>query len=83
VIFEGDSKQVVKAILSKGPNCSRYRHIVGDIHEILKTLRRWKIRHVKRAANEAAHDLAKDTIRELGEKIWIDETLTPLVRLLP
>ena len=61
------------AISSKEQNWCKYGHIVGNIIEVLKSFRRWDIRHVKRTANGAAHGLAKATVRELGERIWIEE----------
>jgi hypothetical protein len=49
----------IQAITKTGPSWCKYGHIVGDIHEVLKTFRSWDVKHVKRSANEAAHLLAK------------------------
>jgi hypothetical protein len=64
---------VVHAISSKEQTWCKYEHIVGDILEVLKSFRRWDIGHVKRTVNGAAHALAKSAVRELGERIWIEE----------
>ena len=45
-----------------------------DTKVILRSLRQWKIGHVKREANEAAHGLAKEAIRIAMDNFWIDET---------
>ena len=74
IILEGDFKQVVEAVTSKGSSMSKYGHIIGDIHEVLKVFRRWDIRHVKRIANEATHVLAKSATKEIGERIWLEDT---------
>ena len=73
IILEGNSKQVVDAITSKGSHWCKYGHIIGDICEVMKGFRRWEVGHVKREANEAAHVLAKTTTREIGEKIWLED----------
>lgn len=52
----------------------KYGHIVEDIHKVLKAFRRWEIEHVNRKVIGAAHGLAKAAIREVGERIWIEET---------
>jgi hypothetical protein len=40
---------------------------------VLKTFRRWDIGHIKRMVNGAAHGLTKATIKDLGERIWLEE----------
>jgi hypothetical protein len=42
----------------------------------LKAFRRWEIEHVNQTVNGDAHGLAKAAIREVGERIWIEETLS-------
>jgi hypothetical protein len=36
-------------------------------------LRSWTIGHVKRAANSAAHHLAKEAGRDFIDKVWMEE----------
>lgn len=59
IFLEGDSQLVVKAIFDLRPSWIRYGQIIDDIRMVLRSLRSWKIRHVKRETNEAAHKLAK------------------------
>jgi ribonuclease HI len=73
IILEGDSKQVVTAISSKELNWCKFGHIVGDILEVLKMFCRWDIGHIKRIANGAAHGLTKVAVKDLGERIWLEE----------
>jgi ribonuclease HI len=73
IILEGDSKQVVTAISSNEQTWCKFGHIVGDILEVLKTFRCWDIGHIKRTANGAAHGLAKAAVKNLGERIWLEE----------
>jgi ribonuclease HI len=73
MILEGDSKQVVTAISSKELNWCKFGHIVGDILEALKMFRRWDIGHIKRTTNGAPHCLAKAAVKDLGERIWLEE----------
>jgi hypothetical protein len=44
----------------------------------LNAFRRWEIEieHVNQTVNGVAHGLAKAVIREVGERIWIEETLS-------
>ena len=78
IILEGDSKQVVSAISSREQTRCKFGHIVGDILEVLKTFRRWDIRHIKRTANGAAHGLAKDAIKDLGDRMWLEVIPSPI-----
>jgi ribonuclease HI len=63
VFLEGDSLLVVKAVKSTQPNWLPYGQVIDDIKSMLRSLRRWSIRHVKREANSAAHGLAKFATR--------------------
>jgi hypothetical protein len=47
---------------------------VEDTKEVHRSLRNWKIGHVKREANEVAHGLAKEAFWITMDNIWIEET---------
>jgi hypothetical protein len=49
---------------------------VDDIKLVLRSLRQWKIGHVKRDANEAAHGLANEASRSFMDNVWIEEIPT-------
>jgi ribonuclease HI len=74
VVLEGDSIMVTKAISGIGENWLRFGQIVEDIKLVLRSFRQWRVSHVRRTANAAAHGLAKEaTMRQL-EKIWMEES---------
>jgi ribonuclease HI len=73
VIFEGDSMLVVKAIQDSQPNWFPYGQIIDDIKWVMGSLRRWKIRHVKRDANKAAHELSRFATRNSDPYVWLEE----------
>jgi hypothetical protein len=62
IVLEGDTLQIVREINSESPQLSRYGHPVDDIRKILSSLCYFQVVHIKKNANEAAHDLAKETI---------------------
>jgi hypothetical protein len=63
---------VVHSINKLGLNWGKYGHIVADIHEVLRYFRTWKVCHTPRAANSAAHMLAKEGILFVVDRVWID-----------
>jgi ribonuclease HI len=73
VILEGDSLMVTRALEEKGENWLRYGQIVEDTKSVLRSFRQWRISHVRREANGAAHGLAKEAIRSGMDKVWMEE----------
>ena len=69
VIFEGDSLQVVNMILAQDESQCRFGQIVADILTILGSFRSWDFQHVRRAQNHAAHGLAKESVREVIDRV--------------
>lgn len=55
------------------PNGSRYGQIIEDTKTVLRMFRSWKVCHVKRDANGAAHGLAKQGVKTPMNKVWIEE----------
>lgn len=74
VILEGDSLIVTRALEGKGENWLRFGQIVEVTKLVLRSFRQWRISHVRREANGAAHGLAKEAIRTVMDKIWMEET---------
>jgi hypothetical protein len=58
-ILEGNSLEVVQAIRGEERSWTRYEFILQETKELLHGYHSWEIRHVWRAANEAAHKIAK------------------------
>jgi ribonuclease HI len=74
IILEGDSLQVVQGLNERTPSWRRYGHLIDDTRALLGTYSRWMVHHVKRDANRAAHGLAKEGLRIVTERQWIDES---------
>lgn len=56
-------------------NCSKYGHIINGIKVGLCTLRSWQIVHIKRDANSTAHDLAREAISSVIDRVWVEKIL--------
>ena len=47
-----------------------FGHLIEDTRQILQFLSRWECVFTKRAANKAAHRLAKRAISYISDRIW-------------
>ena len=73
IILEGDSLMVTRALEGKGESWQRFGQIVEDTKIVLRSFRHWRISHVRREANGAAHGLANEVIRMIMDKVWMEE----------
>ncbi|XP_059429714.1 uncharacterized protein LOC132163437 isoform X3 [Corylus avellana] len=73
VVLEGDSLIVVQDILASAWNWCAHGQIVADIRVVLNSRRSWMVMHTKRDANQAAHGLAKQVVRNQMDCVWIEE----------
>lgn len=71
MIFEGNALQVVNAVKAESKNLSKFGHIVDGIKIGLRQLRSWKIIHVKRDMNSAAHIPAREAIMSIIDKVGL------------
>lgn len=62
VVLEGDALQVVTALNSSTGNWSSYGHLIEEARSQLNDLHTWRVRHVRRHLNGAAHRLAKEAL---------------------
>jgi hypothetical protein len=67
---ESDSQVVVSAIRNQGTDNSRFGHLVDDIRVALSYFPQWKIGHVYRLSNRAAHGLAKAVVHQVLDCKW-------------
>jgi ribonuclease HI len=74
VILEGDSLIVVKALQTEAENLSLYGHFIDDTRLLLRQFRTAEIQHVKRQANQAAHGLAKEAVKDCIDNIWMEDS---------
>jgi hypothetical protein len=70
IVLEGDSLEVVKALQMEGPCWSRFRLMINDAKLLLNSLQEWRVCHVKRMGNMAAHKLAKHGLTVDEDHFW-------------
>jgi len=58
LILEGKALQIINAVKTTSTNWSTFGHIVDGIKHDLSQLRSWRIEHVKKNTNTAAHTIA-------------------------
>jgi ribonuclease HI len=73
IVLEGDSLVVVSALNNSLPTWSSLGQLIEDTKVKAKSLHQVEISHVNRAANLAAHSLAKFAISQLLDELWIEE----------
>ncbi|KAF5458381.1 hypothetical protein F2P56_022412 [Juglans regia] len=73
VEFEGDSKELIEAVMSDEEEDSRWGHIVEDIKQLRHQYNNWKVVFNYRESNEVAHNLAKMALLIDEELVWIEE----------
>jgi hypothetical protein len=44
-----------------------------DIQVVLSSWQGWQIRHIQRVANLTAHGIAKASIKQIMDRVWIEE----------
>ncbi|KAL0009236.1 hypothetical protein SO802_010738 [Lithocarpus litseifolius] len=78
IIVESDSIEVVDAINEENCNCEYGMVIQGSL-ELLRVFRSWKVRHLKRDYNRAAHELAQIAKTTGSSQQW-KEMEPPMIR---
>ena len=70
--LEGDALEVVQDLNQLNHNWGRNGPVLNDIKILLQNFNAWKVSHVKRGANGAAHCLAKLALSIGVEQTWYD-----------
>ncbi|XP_042972177.1 uncharacterized protein LOC122304128 [Carya illinoinensis] len=73
VIFEGDAKAVILAVLSNEEDLSVGGSLIEDIRFVLANRPDWSIQFAYRELNNVAHVLAKEALSLEEKKVWIEE----------
>ncbi|XP_059461922.1 uncharacterized protein LOC132190915 [Corylus avellana] len=73
IYLEGDAKIVVDAVTAGEPSSQNFGQLIDDIRALLALFPNWRIGHVRRCGNNAAHVLAKEAMKRVIDKLWIDE----------
>jgi hypothetical protein len=71
IVIEGDSREVVMALENSGDCCVSYRNLVSKTRILLSSFPHWKIAHVGRDGNKAAHCLAKLAVYQFSQYVCI------------
>jgi ribonuclease HI len=71
IVIEGDSREVVLALGNSGDCCVSYGDLISNARALLSSFPHWKIAHVGREGNKAAHYLAKFAVSQLSSRVWI------------
>ena len=73
IILEGDALLIILKILQPDPSLSSIGNLTEDAKTMKKNFRSYKIQHVKKEANGAAHALAKSSFNLDEDVYWVDE----------
>jgi hypothetical protein len=71
-LLEGDALTAVKELTSMDWNGSRHGHIVEDTRGLLQFFHEWRVNHVKREGNMAAHGLVREALLLIIDRVWLD-----------
>jgi hypothetical protein len=70
IVVEGDALEIVHALRKDSACWGRYGNLVDDAKNLLNSIDKWEVQHVKRSGNEAAHRLAKLALSIREEEFW-------------
>ena len=72
MVIEGDSLQVIQAIIDTRPVQTLYGHIIDEI-KLLSSIFTCSFLHVNRKGNMLAHALARRAVLSADTEVWIEE----------
>lgn len=73
IILKGDALQVVNVMNFTEHNFCRYEQLMDDARTTIVYLSSCKIVYIYWEANSAAHGLAKAAVKQVINKIWLEE----------
>jgi ribonuclease HI len=73
VVLEGDACEVVQYLRTDGICRGTYGQIINDAKFLLSHVPEWRVQHVRRTANTAAHRIARLAVVHGENRIWRDE----------
>jgi hypothetical protein len=82
VWLEGDAKVVVDAVNARAPVWTRWGHLVEDISLTLQNMSCWKMCFIRRAANQAAHAMARMAVKQEMERVWFNDAPNCLLPII-
>jgi hypothetical protein len=69
--LEGDAREIILTLGSSAEADSIYGNTVFEARQMLGTFLSWRISHVRREGNMAAHLLAKFAISQQSQRVWL------------
>jgi hypothetical protein len=72
VIFEGDSQVVVQVLKGERGVRGDFVDIMADTRVLLDFFTNWRVQHVRRTGNVAAHRFARMGVSQNVTKVWFD-----------
>jgi hypothetical protein len=80
--LEGDTRKIILALRNPREAASIFENIVSETRQILESFCSWKISHVRREGNMAAHLLAKFVVSHQSQCMWFNVCLSVLVNVI-
>ena len=82
IIFEGDVKVVINAVLLDEIDGSCLNIVVANIKCELQSFQHWRLSFVRREGNEVAYCLSKEVTKNLTDQSWFSEIPECVVSVL-
>ena len=79
---EGDAKEVVNGLNCASHCLGRKRPVLNDIKTLLQSFNTWKVTHVNRGTNGAAHTLARLVLSGGEDRIWFENFPTSVQEIV-
>jgi hypothetical protein len=80
--LEGDAREIILALGSSVEADSIYGNTVYEARQMLETFLSWRVSHMRREGNMAAHLLAKFAISQQSQRVWLNSCPNVLVNVV-
>ena len=74
IIIESDLQTVVNVICDQSVVSSSIQHVIEGVGVVLRWFDAWKVSHICKETNSAAHILARNAKFVLDRVIWVEDT---------
>jgi hypothetical protein len=79
VDLEGETREIILTLSNPEEVDSVHGHFLAETRQMLGSLASWKVSHVRREGNKAAHSLAKLALSKQCNQVWINSCPSELV----
>jgi len=80
--LEGDAREIILALGNSVESGSIYENMVLETRQMLENFHSWRISHVRREGNMAAHLLAKFAVSQPSQCVWFNSCPSVLVNVV-